>query len=350
MTAAEHIVAVSVVIATYNRTDSLRQLLGQLADQTLAPALYDVIVVDDGSREPVAPVLATLAPSLPYRLVALSQANAGPGAARNTGVAAADGSVIVIVDDDMRIPPTFLAAHLASHPAGSRRVTLGVLRPPRDVRQPLFERYQMVMWQRLYDHAAAGGVIHGWSLYTGNVSFRRDDYLAVGGFDRTLRLSEDAELGIRLEASGVEFQVSADAWAENASDHASLSAWMRRSEAYGQSDARIADKHPELPAASPWRFLPLLHPISRPIMHLALRAPSLMAPVARLAMRAAQGCAALGLERVAIAGATFVYGVQYYRGVRAWHGSWPTTQASLRAYQQPATPTAAVASSTPQPS
>ena len=42
---------VSVVIATYNRQELLRRLLEQLDDQTIGTSHYEVIAVDDGSKE-----------------------------------------------------------------------------------------------------------------------------------------------------------------------------------------------------------------------------------------------------------------------------------------------------------
>jgi GT2 family glycosyltransferase len=323
----------SVVIATYNRTESLLRLLRLLATQTMSPARFEVVVVDDGSREPAAPALHALRASLPYRLHPIAQANGGPGAARNTGIEAASGDVIVIVDDDMRVSETFLDAHFSAHPMGSRRVVLGRLLPPPEATLPLFERYQMEMVNRLFEGVARGTEqIRGWNLYTGNVSFRRADYLAVGGFDRTLRLSEDAELGIRLEESGVAFTFSDDAACVNDTDHASLRAWMNRSLRYGESDSRIAAKHAGLLAASPWRFLHMVNPVSRPLLRAAVTAPAVLGAVAWAATSAATLLATLGLERAAIAGMTFGYGLQYFRGVRRFHGSASAASASLAAY------------------
>lgn len=329
---------ISVVIATYNRTESLVRLLKLLALQTIAPDRFEVVVVDDGSRVPAEPVLTELARSLPYHLHPITQANGGPGSARNTGIQAARGSLVVIVDDDMRVGTTFLEAHLAAHPAGTRRVTLGVLLADPDATLPLFERYQMEMLNRLYTNVRSGTEqMRGWDLYTGNVSFRRADYLAVGGFDRSLRLSEDAELGMRLEEDGVSFTLSDDAASVNASDHVSVRAWMRRSLLYGKSDARISDKHPELPAANPWRFLFMVNRVSRPFLFGCVLVPWLMRPVAWLAMGTSLALSRLGLERIAIAGTTFAYGLQYFRGLRAHCGSMADALASLRRYkaQQP---------------
>ena len=49
--------SVSVVISTWNRLELLQGLLDALGRQTLAADRFEVIVVDDGSKVPVAPVL-----------------------------------------------------------------------------------------------------------------------------------------------------------------------------------------------------------------------------------------------------------------------------------------------------
>ena len=311
---------VSVVIATYNRVDSVRRLLAHLAEQTLPASRYEVLVVDDGSAEPVAGRLGDL--QVPYALHLLAQPNAGPAAARHRGLARARGALVVILDDDMRVGPDFLAEHLAMHPPGTRRAVLGRLRPEPGARLPLFERCHLALLAKLEEDVARRRIaLRGTNLYTGNVSFRRADYLAVGGFDPAFRLSEDAELGVRLELAGVEFRFADGAIAWHASDHTSLATWMRRSAAYGAADSRVAAKHPEHEWVSPWRFLFLMHPISRPALLTSALAPALARPITWLAIRVALLLARLGAERVALAGTTFVYGMQYFGGVHAHAGS-----------------------------
>ena len=122
---------------------------------------------------------------------------------------------------------------------------LGRLRAEEGASLPLFERYQAWLLERQAMQVAAGKwKLTGSNLYSGNVSFRRTDYLAVGGFDQSFRLSEDAELGVRLELAGCTFHLSERALAYHASDHASLNAWIRRSSAYGGVDSRVSERHP----------------------------------------------------------------------------------------------------------
>jgi glycosyltransferase involved in cell wall biosynthesis len=73
----------SVVVATHDRPALLARLLEQLARQTLPATDFEVVVVDDGSAEPVAPALA--ARSFPYALRVETQANAGAAEGRGSG-------------------------------------------------------------------------------------------------------------------------------------------------------------------------------------------------------------------------------------------------------------------------
>ena len=65
----------SLVVATFNRPDSLERLLRELAAQTLPKAEFEVVVVDDGSTPPVEARLRAHAAAYPLRVV--TQANAG---------------------------------------------------------------------------------------------------------------------------------------------------------------------------------------------------------------------------------------------------------------------------------
>lgn len=321
----------SVVVATYERAASIERLLRQLGAQTLAGDEFEVVVVDDGSRPAVAPRLQRL--GMPCTLTVLTQENAGAAFARHRGIEAARGDLVIVIDDDMQVEPDFVAAHLNAHPAGSRRAVLGWVRLDPARAMPLFERQHAQALERLADEVTAGRwTLEGINLYTGNVSFRREDYMAVGGFDPALALSEDAELGVRLEKAGVALSFSRAARVLHCSDHASVDGWMRRAFEYGLWDLRISRKHPDVAAASPWRFLFEVSPISRPLLLASVLAPSVTQPLARLAARVALAVDRPGWERLALAGATFVYGLEYFRGVRAEAGSRAAAIADMRRY------------------
>lgn len=322
---------ISVVVATYNRLPLLLDLLADLERQTLPPGDFEVIVVDDGSREPVSPHLARL--EVPYALIARAQANAGPAAARHHGATAASGDILVFLDDDMSVAPDFLEQHLRAHERGATLVQGYIAPPPSLDALPLFERFHAHQLERFARALAAGRErFHGIYVCTGNLSVRRLDYVAVGGFDAELGRSEDRELGIRLEKAGATLTFSTAAVSRHRSDHDSLEVWLRRAFLYGAYDLQIARKHPDVAIADPWRFLFLVNPISRPLLLGAVLAPDLGSRLARLAFAVAGGIDRGPGRRAALAGATLAYGLQYFTGIRNEYGSLRASLAGLGEY------------------
>src|SRR4051812_35132333 len=234
---------VSVVVATYNRPDGIVNLLGDLDKQEgFAPGEYEVIVIDDGSRVPIRPLVSEL--KLGYPLQLIEQENAGQAAARHRGLAVARGEIVVIIDDDMRFAPNFLSSHRAALRAGADVVQGAIVPPPYTL--PLFERWHATELVKFAASIAAGKThVRGAHLATGNVSLRRRMYDEVGGFDPQLKRSEDRDLGIRLERHGARFAFGADAATIHNTDHVSLDVWLRRAFNYGIFDSQIADKYPD---------------------------------------------------------------------------------------------------------
>ena len=325
----------SVVVATFNRLELITRLLRQLAEQTAAPETFEVVVVDDGSREPVAAPLKAL--TWPFTLRVETQPNAGAAAARHRGAVAARGELLLITDDDMQVPTDFIAQHLLLHdapPASRRRLVLGRILPdPALGTMPLFERWYAYRLEKMAQGMASGRIQpRGGHLFTGNVSMRRQDYLDVGGFDPELKRSEDLELGLRLERSGVQVVFSEKAYTLHGSDHTELGTWLKRAFLYGVYDSRIRQKHPDLVQADPWRFLFRLSPVARPLLLLAAAAPALSRPLSQLGWKTVETVDRLGMEKVAFAGASVVYQMEYYRGVRDEAGSLTATARQLGRY------------------
>lgn len=179
---------VSVIIPCYAQSAFLGEAIGSAVAQTYAP--LEVIVVDDGSPDDPAPIVASH-PGV--RLV--SQPNGGRSSARNTGVRASHGEYLVFLDaDDLLLPhavETGMRA-FAEHEecafvfgAGDRRTVDGAA---------LARRSPVVDVPDLYLELLRGCCIH--QLNT--AVFRRDAFEAVGGFDERRRVAEDWDLYLRL--------------------------------------------------------------------------------------------------------------------------------------------------------
>jgi glycosyltransferase involved in cell wall biosynthesis len=324
---------VSVVIATYNRFDSLLWLLNDLRTQKPFDGDIEVIVVDDGSARAVEPELIVREYPFPLRIV--TQGNAGPAAARHAGILVATGRLIVIVDDDMVLPETFLAAHVVAHAAGAD-VVMGHIRGPEDRSSlSLFERFHQYSLDRFVAAHRAGQLrLDGGRLCTGNVSFLRQAYFDVGGFDRSLGRLEDRELGIRFEAAGHSLVFSEDAWNEHRSDHEDASTWRRRSRLYGELDVVIAARHRQNPDVSPWAFLPQLPKPTWPFAVLAASIPAVGRLGAGLAYQAGEQLDHRGRPAWALHGAALSYFLDYFSGVGTALGAPHAVVASLRAWRR----------------
>ncbi|HXW93187.1 MAG TPA: glycosyltransferase family A protein [Terriglobales bacterium] len=98
--------AFSIIVAVYNDWEPLGECLQSLGRQEDAPG-FEVIIVDDGSREPAPEFIRQWGDH--YPLAILHQPHRGIPASRNRGVQSANGSVLLFVDADCRLRTDCLA-------------------------------------------------------------------------------------------------------------------------------------------------------------------------------------------------------------------------------------------------
>lgn len=97
---------VSTIIPVFNRAAMLRDAVASVLAQTWRP--IEIVIVDDGSSDDTRAVADELAARHPGIVHVLSQPNAGPGVARQTGLEAARGEFIQFLDsDDVLLPEKF---------------------------------------------------------------------------------------------------------------------------------------------------------------------------------------------------------------------------------------------------
>ena len=116
------VLPVSVIVPYYAQPEELERTLAALEGQTYPRDLFEVVVVDDGSPEPL-----VRPPSTPLDLKVVRQEDQGFGLARarNTGVRATAHDVLVFLDADTLPEAGWLAAHARWHHAVWDAVTLG---------------------------------------------------------------------------------------------------------------------------------------------------------------------------------------------------------------------------------
>lgn len=236
----------TVVIATKDRREALERALRGLADQTVDD--FAVVIVDDGSSEPIAEWLRPEDFLFEIELVR-HDVSRGPAAARNAGVAAADAELIVFVDDDVAPSPQFLAAHLdlvgSVAPGAPPIVTCGPFVQPADWDPTPWNLWEARQARKEADLLSSGELPVSWrNFHTGNNCVPRAVFQAVGGFDETFTRAEDDEFGARLARAGCEFRYVPDALGWHYA-HRSLESWRAIPKAYARYDVEIDRTYPE---------------------------------------------------------------------------------------------------------
>src|SRR5690349_18374024 len=117
---------ISVVIPTFQRAPVLARTLPTVFAQDLPSADFEVIVVIDGSTDGTADYLRSLQrPACALRVI--EQANRGQAGARNTGMHAARGDIVLFLDDDVLCEPSLLREHLRAHGDSRDRIVSGMI-------------------------------------------------------------------------------------------------------------------------------------------------------------------------------------------------------------------------------
>jgi glycosyltransferase involved in cell wall biosynthesis len=190
---------VSVIIPTRDRAEALCECLEALAGQTMGVSAFEVVVVDDGSEVPVEVGDGGRYGGMEVRVI--RQENAGPGAARNRGVAEARGRLVAFTDDDCRPRPEWLAELTGAIEAGGGGVLAGGVTENGLPGIPGSTVSQLII-DLVYEHFNADAEAARF-FASNNMACEREAYLAVGGFDARFRLaSEDRDLCDRWLGSG----------------------------------------------------------------------------------------------------------------------------------------------------
>ncbi len=167
----------SVVVPCYGRMELTRRLLSSLA---ASPDLFQILLVDDASPEPIQDLLREFGDSLDLECLRQPR-RSGPAAARNRGIAAARHPFIAFTDNDCVVWPTWARA-LTKHLQDASPKVAGVGGRTLAVGNDVFSRYYS--YHKLLDpYLHEGRYLY---IVTANCAFRRSALEEVGGFDEDL--------------------------------------------------------------------------------------------------------------------------------------------------------------------
>lgn len=201
--------AISVIVPVYRHWDLIPALLDGLRAQSLDPARFEVLLVDNDPGRPPPPL------DLPANARIVPCPRAGSYAARNAGAAEATGALLAFTDADCRPEPGWLAA-LAAEDDGATLLAGPVVvdAGPAPTRYALYDSIRGIPQARY--------VARGYAA-TANLAIPAALLEAVGGFDPRRFSGGDAALcraagarghGIRLVAAAVVHHPARASWAD----------------------------------------------------------------------------------------------------------------------------------------
>lgn len=230
---------VSVVIPVYNRAHLLELVLQPLFEQTYPRECYEIIVVDDGSTDETASEAEAFGQRWDGLFTVIRQRNQGAGAARNTGIAAAQGKYVACIDSDCVAEATWISALVANAQAANADAVGGPIITG-NTANPVCRYYAA---SRFYRHRLKNGRAE--YLITGNILFRREAFVKVGGFETSgATTSEDVDISYRLVKAGYRIVVSDDGLVTHYGDPTTLGSFWKRMYLHGFSSVPLARRWP----------------------------------------------------------------------------------------------------------
>ncbi len=193
---------ISIIIPTFNGGARIQNCLDALSKQ-IAGRNAEILVVNDGSTDNTIEVVKRYSE---VRLI--TQANAGPAAARNRGAAEARGAIILFTDDDCVPMQDWLNAMLAPFEDPAVVGAKGIYRTHQ---KSLAARFVQIEYEDRYRLMAGLSCIDFIDTYS--AAFRRDRFLEMTGYDTSFPVAcaEDIELSYRMSARGWKMKFAPDA-------------------------------------------------------------------------------------------------------------------------------------------
>lgn len=198
----------SIIVPTYNRSLFLKKNLECLAEQTIPKCDYEIIVVNDGSKDNTDKIAENFGSiHTDINFIYLKQKNGGPAKARNIGIKKAKGEIIFFTDDDCVVPVNWvetLADGYLQHPEIAGTGGWYKLSNPQG---NLFAKYyEFKMENKKYGLATMAQEIKNSDFLknpagnTSNMSYRKKILDEVGGFDESITYPgfDDTDLKKRI--------------------------------------------------------------------------------------------------------------------------------------------------------
>lgn len=190
----------SVIIPTRNRPQCILDCLDALARQTLPAHSFEVIVVDDGSAQPLE--LSNVPSADRFELRLIRQSNTGPAGARNRGAQEARGEFLAFTDDDCCPEPGWLATLIDALQQNPMALVGGST--VNALKENMGAHVSQMILELVYEHFNADPD-EAYFFASNNMACRQDTFKQVGGFDADFPspAAEDREFCDRWRMKGL---------------------------------------------------------------------------------------------------------------------------------------------------
>lgn len=176
----------SVIVCTYRRPALLRQALQSLVDQELSPEHFEVVVVDNNSKDETQSVVQSFRDvSKNFRYV--HEEKQGLSHSRNRGCEEARGDYVVYLDDDAKAHPAYLSTVLDTILTYAPDIMGGPIYPYYTDRRPAWFKDEY----EIRRHAKETGWSTKCSISGSSFVIKKDLLKALGGFNPNLGMVGD---------------------------------------------------------------------------------------------------------------------------------------------------------------
>jgi len=224
----------SVIVPAYRAADVVGACVRALAQQTVDRARYEIIVVDDGSTDATADIARETGADRVLRI-----AHGGPAAARNAGIEAAQGEIVLFTDADCEPAEDWVTQMVA--PFGDPQV-MGVKGTYRTKQPSLIARLVQLEFEVRYERMAELPRIDFVDTYA--AGYRRALFVMHGVFDTAYIAAEDVDLSFRLTRAGHWLVFAPDAWVWHRHP-ATLWRYLARKARFGYWRALLYVRYPD---------------------------------------------------------------------------------------------------------
>jgi glycosyltransferase involved in cell wall biosynthesis len=195
----------TIILPTHNRSSLVQNAINSVLRQTYHD--FQLIIVDDGSTDDTRKIISAITDSRVIRI--FQQQGGGVSAARNKGIEAAQGRYISFLDDDDEYLPNFLeeTRNFILSATTPMQFTWSGIRVNIQKNDGAIETNDRV-WQVNFDTPAAQEKAYLAATEIAccfGVTIERQRLSSCGGFDESLKISEDTDLFLRLLANNIGF-------------------------------------------------------------------------------------------------------------------------------------------------